>query len=120
MLRIVTGLRAVQNSWGRDPDHVGSDSCVKKLTGVARLLLNRVGKVIRQLVTELARLHLAHLHLHLAWNVVTLLGGGLRATDTSITILGLVLAAVNAVAVLAHQVLDHLDRKKTLITVTKT
>ena len=57
---------------------------------------------------------------HLAWNVVTLLGGGLRATDTSLTILGLVLAAVNAVAVLAHQVLDHLDRKKTLITVTKT
>ena len=33
--------------------------------GVARLLLNRVGEVIRQLVTELARLHLAHLHLHL-------------------------------------------------------
>ena len=67
MLRIVTFfvLSAVQNSWGRDPDHVGSYSCVKKLTGVARLLLNRVGEVIRQLVTELARLHLAHLHLHL-------------------------------------------------------
>ena len=67
MLRIVTFfvLRAVQNSWGRDPDHVGSYSCVKKLTGVARLLLNRVGEVIRQLVTELARLHLAHLHLYL-------------------------------------------------------
>ena len=78
MFSIVTFfvLRAVQNSWGRDPDHVGSYSCVKKLTGVARLLLNRVGEVIRQLVTELARLHLAHLHLHLAWNVVTLLGGG--------------------------------------------
>ena len=67
MLRMVTFfvLRAVQNSWGRDPDHVGSYSCVKKLTGVARLLLNRVGEVIRQLVTELARLHLAHLHLNL-------------------------------------------------------
>ena len=34
---------------------------------------------------------------HLAWNVVTLLGGGLRATDTSLTILSKVRARHEAV-----------------------
>ena len=78
---------------------------------MAVLLLNRVGELIAELLTELVAAWLADLHTYLLRGVITLLSRNLLACDTSLSVLGLKLPTVVVHRKYAGSVLYNLNAK---------